>query len=389
MTKIDERRYLDKDNTILRTPNNLYDTALNIIDGIANKVIVDEVSNAYKLACSDLCESLTFGKGEAAAGLAYLYRNGFGVAKNEYKDKLFTSIGNKLGDETCKELALKRDLSKVEIEANNWVKTIKEITKKYPSKDDEITFPMSIEVKGKIELILTENTKDIFQESKIIYESQNHTTSKTANNLYEDFKEKQKLFKDEIKKGNLTSETIQSLQKLCPDAMLSFIHGKVEAAQLLLPIYAAFITKQQDKDIEYNYLLLSATCIELDSKARKHRDYSEILKKNEKYKSDIEKKAKKLALHIRQQKENTNEEINDKMEIEANNIFNDYFHKDPIMKHFSSDVTQKDFNQISDTHHCVPMEQEHSNYPNDYSNNLNKVDITGEGSSSCFKCILM
>ncbi|XVN42668.1 MAG: hypothetical protein RCG15_08865 [Candidatus Rickettsia vulgarisii] len=146
----DERRYLDTENTILRTPNNLYNSALKVIGGIANKAILDKIPDAYKLVHSDLLESLTFGKGEAAAGLAYLYRTGSGVQKNEHKDKLFTAIGSKLGDETCKGLVLKRDHGDVEAEANNWIKTIKEIEKKYPNKDAEITFSMSKEVKEKI-----------------------------------------------------------------------------------------------------------------------------------------------------------------------------------------------------------------------------------------------
>ncbi len=64
-----------------------------------------------------------------------------------------------------------------------------------------------------------------------------------------------------------------------------------------------------------------------------------------------------------------------------------FFPNDPIMKQFS-DITPEYPSHNIGTPHYVPLE--HSNYPNDSNNHdgLNKVDITGEGSSSCFKCTI-
>ncbi|WP_341792898.1 hypothetical protein [Rickettsia endosymbiont of Ceutorhynchus obstrictus] len=129
MAKSDSNRYLDDNKTDLYTANNLYKYALK---GFENTNILKEQQGLTKLAIDGykivkwrLTEALLFGKAEAAAALAYMNREGLGIEKNLYQDKLFVSIGNKLGDATCRDLITKRDYSNVEKEANIWVNFIK------------------------------------------------------------------------------------------------------------------------------------------------------------------------------------------------------------------------------------------------------------------------
>ncbi|UCM85536.1 MAG: hypothetical protein LF885_06120 [Rickettsia endosymbiont of Culicoides impunctatus] len=155
MTKLKQSNYLDQAKTLIRTANNLYDHAL---DGLSKvNIIIEEhgltpeVISGSKAMHFELKEALLFGKGEAAAGLAYLYREGLGVEKSKYKDKLYVSIGAKLGDSSCQELLPQRNHKDVELEAEKWLKAIKVITKKYPNKDAEITSADTVWAQGQLE----------------------------------------------------------------------------------------------------------------------------------------------------------------------------------------------------------------------------------------------
>ncbi|WP_341756068.1 MULTISPECIES: hypothetical protein [unclassified Candidatus Tisiphia] len=106
----------------------------------------------YKAVARCWNESLLFGKAESAAGLAYLYREGLGVEKSEYKDKLYVSIGAKLGDPSCKELLPQRDHKDVDSEAKKWLEAIKVITTKYPNKDAEISLSAAVWADKQLEL---------------------------------------------------------------------------------------------------------------------------------------------------------------------------------------------------------------------------------------------
>ncbi|WP_341751986.1 hypothetical protein [Candidatus Tisiphia endosymbiont of Piscicola geometra] len=149
------KRYLDSNKTILRTSNNLYDYASEQFDkaeGAKEQVgLVPQVIGGYKVVAGYWHESLLFGKAESAAGLAYLYREGLGVEKSEYKDKLYVSVGAKLGDPSCKELLPQRDHKDVASEAAKWLKAIQVITTRYPNKDGEITAADRVWANGQLE----------------------------------------------------------------------------------------------------------------------------------------------------------------------------------------------------------------------------------------------
>ncbi|WP_367364199.1 hypothetical protein [Candidatus Tisiphia endosymbiont of Nedyus quadrimaculatus] len=142
------KNYIDSKKTVLRTSNNLYEYAseqFDKVEGVKEHLgLVPQVISGYKAVATCWSESLLFGKAESAAGLAYLYREGLGVEKSEYKDKLYVSIGAKLGDPSCKELLPQRDHKDVDSEAKKWLEAIKVITTKYPNKDAEISVSASV-----------------------------------------------------------------------------------------------------------------------------------------------------------------------------------------------------------------------------------------------------
>jgi hypothetical protein len=142
------KNYIDSKKTVLRTSNNLYEYASEQFDkteGVKEHLgLVPQVISGYKAVAKCWSESLLFGKAESAAGLAYLYREGLGVEKSEYKDKLYVSIGAKLGDPSCKELLPQRDHKDVASEAAKWLKAIQVITTRYPNKDTEISVSASV-----------------------------------------------------------------------------------------------------------------------------------------------------------------------------------------------------------------------------------------------------
>ncbi|WP_342278778.1 hypothetical protein [Candidatus Tisiphia endosymbiont of Myopa tessellatipennis] len=149
------KSYLDSKKTILCTSNNLYDYASEQFDkaeSVKEQLgLVPQVIGIYKIVYRYWNESLLFGKAEAAAGLAYLYREGLGVEKSEYKDKLYVSIGAKLGDPSCKELLPQRDHKDVASEAAKWLKAIQVITTRYPNKDAEISAADTVWANGQLE----------------------------------------------------------------------------------------------------------------------------------------------------------------------------------------------------------------------------------------------
>ncbi|WP_341747681.1 hypothetical protein [Candidatus Tisiphia endosymbiont of Dascillus cervinus] len=142
------KNYIDSKKTVLHTSNNLYEYASEQFDkaeSVKEHVgLVPQVISGYKAVAGYWHESLLFGKAESAAGLAYLYREGLGVEKSEYKDKLYVSIGAKLGDPSCKELLPQRDHKDVASEAKKWLEAIKVITTRYPNKDEEISVSASV-----------------------------------------------------------------------------------------------------------------------------------------------------------------------------------------------------------------------------------------------------
>ncbi|MCC8417357.1 MAG: hypothetical protein LN588_02355 [Rickettsia endosymbiont of Bryobia graminum] len=339
--KLDEHRYIDKDKTMLRTANSLYDNALEIIGELSNssnKQLIDKKVEYYRLAYSSLQESLAFGKGEAAAGIAYLYRTGSGVQKNEYKDKLFTSIGNKLGDKTCKKMVSQGDYTKVETEANNWVKTIKEIEKKYPNKDAEITYEMTVEVRSIMEKISKES-KEILKECNLLNDVDH--SLKTAHDLYEYVQKELQPIKNDINKGNFSPEIERSLQKLLPSAMLSLMYGETEILDLITVIYARVKKYKNDSDINYNYHLLCAIREKLNMRPQKDYKKSEISGKD---KLKIDEKAQEVVTYIKKYKGKEDIKIDKDMVIEAGKVLK-CFHNDSIMKDDFSDLGITDFNQ--------------------------------------------
>lgn len=148
----ENHRYIDEKTGKLKTANNLYQESLTLMSevrAIHKADGLEKAADGYRAIENYLRESLLFGKAEAASGIAYLYKEGLGVEKSEYNSKLFIAIGSKLGDEGCKNLK-KGDFSDVEPEAQAWVNTIKEVGKKYPNQDAEITTAMLAESRIKL-----------------------------------------------------------------------------------------------------------------------------------------------------------------------------------------------------------------------------------------------
>ncbi|WP_375331589.1 hypothetical protein [Candidatus Tisiphia endosymbiont of Temnostethus pusillus] len=91
-------------NQVLSTPINLYNEG---VQALGESVVlldckkVKEANGGFKVAASSLKEALTFGEGYAAAALAYIYSNGYGVKKDYTTAKLYILIGEKLGSQTC------------------------------------------------------------------------------------------------------------------------------------------------------------------------------------------------------------------------------------------------------------------------------------------------
>lgn len=154
-SKDSPKRYVDPNKTILCTSNNLYNYASEQFDKAEYAKeqvgLVSQVIGGYKAVARCWNESLLFGNATAAAGLAYLYRESLGVEKSEYKDKLYVSVGAKLGDPSCKELLPQRNHKDVASEAEKWVKSIKDITTRYPNKDAEITAADAVWANGVLE----------------------------------------------------------------------------------------------------------------------------------------------------------------------------------------------------------------------------------------------
>ncbi|WP_417905261.1 hypothetical protein [Candidatus Tisiphia endosymbiont of Micropterix aruncella] len=154
-SKNSSENYIDPKGTILRTSNNLYEYASEQFDkaeGAKEQVgLVPQVISGYKAVAGYWRESLLFGKAESTAGLACLYREGLGVEKSEYKDKLYVSVGAKLGDPSCKELLPQRNHKDVASEAEKWAKSIKDITTRYPNKNAEITAADAVWANGVLE----------------------------------------------------------------------------------------------------------------------------------------------------------------------------------------------------------------------------------------------
>ncbi|MCC8371780.1 MAG: hypothetical protein LN568_03385 [Rickettsia endosymbiont of Pseudomimeciton antennatum] len=120
------KKYIDLEETMLFTCNNLYDYSLKILpslfaitdeipddQGLPPKVIEgftpEIITEMYKTVNRYLTGALLFGKAEATLGLAYLHREGLGVDESEYHDTLYRYIGAELGDQTCKVLLLQQD----------------------------------------------------------------------------------------------------------------------------------------------------------------------------------------------------------------------------------------------------------------------------------------
>ncbi len=150
-------RYIDSEKTLLRTANNLYENALTQMsraETIQKECGLPKVEKLYQMVNNDLRNALLFGKAESAAALAYLHREGLGVEKNEYKDKLFVAVGAKLGDTTCLNIFKKdatRTYNDVLSEAEQWVNAIKVISEKYPNKDAEISAANAVWAQGQLE----------------------------------------------------------------------------------------------------------------------------------------------------------------------------------------------------------------------------------------------
>lgn len=143
-------RYIDSEKTLLKTANNLYDDALTQMgraETIQKECGLPKAVGFYQIINRNLHEALLFGKAEAAAALAYLYREGLGVEKSEYKDKFLVAVGAKLGDPTCLNI-FKKDATRVYTdvfsEAKQWVEAIKEISTRYPNKDAEISVSAAV-----------------------------------------------------------------------------------------------------------------------------------------------------------------------------------------------------------------------------------------------------
>lgn len=158
MTKQKKHHDIDAGSSLFRSANSLYQSSLEMIQlARSNPQAYNKfkIEVFYQVIGYNLQESLLFGKAESAAGLAFLYQHGLGVTQDEYAYKLFIAIGSKLGDTETQRLFLAgKDYSMVEKEANVWVKIIKEIGKKYPNKDNEITDVMVVEAQEKFNAVL-------------------------------------------------------------------------------------------------------------------------------------------------------------------------------------------------------------------------------------------
>ncbi len=100
--------YMNKEdaqgNPILCTPIRVYDHALELLGGaemLLDCKKVKAANDGFKLAVSDLKEALTFGVEDAAAALAYVYSNGYGVKKDYTTAKLYIATGKELGSKIC------------------------------------------------------------------------------------------------------------------------------------------------------------------------------------------------------------------------------------------------------------------------------------------------
>ncbi|ABE04627.1 Sca4 family protein [Rickettsia bellii] len=130
MSKSDNHNYLDKNETIICTANNLYKEALEFFNNIRNieqnQGVTALVKKGYIAARIELTQSLLFGKIEACSGLAVFNQQGIGGPISPYNQKLFLVIGSKLGYQACKQALaqLPNNNYNVEQEANVWVNHI-------------------------------------------------------------------------------------------------------------------------------------------------------------------------------------------------------------------------------------------------------------------------
>lgn len=101
-----KQNYIDKN--ILRTPVNLYNSALDVLEGVeARKKQEGDtpvIVKGYHAVASTLREAILFGEEDAAYPLAYLYSNGLGVSKSLEKTILWLMIGKNLGHQVSADL---------------------------------------------------------------------------------------------------------------------------------------------------------------------------------------------------------------------------------------------------------------------------------------------
>lgn len=130
MSKSDNHCYLDKNETIIYTANNLHNSALEFFNNIRNieqnQGVTALVTKGYIAARIELTQSLLFGKIEACIGLAVFNQRGIGGPISRYNEKLFLTIGSKLGNQLCKQTLtqLSNNNYNVEQEANIWANHI-------------------------------------------------------------------------------------------------------------------------------------------------------------------------------------------------------------------------------------------------------------------------
>ncbi|WP_425361797.1 hypothetical protein [Candidatus Tisiphia endosymbiont of Mystacides longicornis] len=178
----DSYSYIDLDKTLLRTANNLYENALTQIaraETIQKECGLPKVKKLYQMVSNDLRKALLFGKAESAAALAYLHREGLGVEKNEYKDKLLVAVRAKLGDPTCLNI-LQKDTTRIYkdvfLEAEQWVKAINVITTKYTNKDAEIAVSAAVWADGQLESHCKQFQSEIKKFAKLAKENRTNST---------------------------------------------------------------------------------------------------------------------------------------------------------------------------------------------------------------------
>ena len=122
--------YLDEEKTILCTANNLYKLSLKVYNETQmlkeERGLTPAIEAIYITSRSQLTKALLFGKIEACAGLALYNQQGIGGSASPYNQKLFLTIGSKLGDQACKKglTLLQNNNLNVEQEANIWVNHI-------------------------------------------------------------------------------------------------------------------------------------------------------------------------------------------------------------------------------------------------------------------------